>query len=129
MGANDLQLRKTVERPIENHARQEDRRFQRISDDVAQVAATAESALLKYIFGALGMHENRNSQFLRFCPEKIELRSGRYFAGNMAGDSHAEKPESLDRFLQLLHCKVGVLQRDGGQSDKAIGMRPAPRGE
>src|SRR5262245_6912751 len=71
------------------------------------------------------MHEDSNAEFLDFRPEWIELRRRRHFAGNMTGDSNAAQAQRLDSFLQLLHGKIGMLQRNGGQSHKAIWMSSA----
>ena len=70
----DFQAGEAVECPVEHHARKENRGFQGISDDIAQVASSLERIFLEDILGALRMHENHNAKFLRLGPERIVLR-------------------------------------------------------
>src|SRR5947207_5148437 len=68
----NLHAGKAVEGSIENQTRKKDSRFQRISDDIAEVASSPQGAVADDIVGAAGMNENQNSEFLNLSPERIE---------------------------------------------------------
>src|SRR2546422_965863 len=78
-----------LSRAIEDHARKEECGFQRIPDDVAQVAASAQRAILNNVVGAARMDEHHHSEVLDLVPERIVLRRRRDFASSMARDSDA----------------------------------------
>src|SRR5262249_26879363 len=101
MSSTNLHAGKAIEGSFENHLGQKDGCLQRISDDVAQIASSAKGAIAQNVIGAAGMHEDQNSQFLHFCPERIVFRRKRYFASGVTGDTDALQTELFDSFFQL----------------------------
>ena len=124
--AAELQPRKAIERPVEDHPREENRRLERVADDVAEVAASAQRAVLEDVVGAARVHEDEHAELLGLRPERIELRRRGRLAGDVAGDADAAQPQLLDGFLELLDRQIGMLQRHRRQPDEAIRVGRAP---
>jgi hypothetical protein len=66
------------------------------------------------------MEENQGPEFLRLGPKGMKLWVRQLLAVNAPPDRGAAQPQLLDTFFQLLDCQVGILQRHGGEGDKAI---------
>ena len=126
---NHLQSGKTVQGPVENHPREEERGLQRIADDVAQSARSRESPGLNDVVGTVGMHEDRHSKFLRLRPEGVVFLRGNRFAPGVALDGRAAVPQFIDRVVQLLGRHFGKLQRGRAQRDKTVRVGRAPCSE
>src|SRR5213594_2233245 len=125
----NLHAGKAIQSSFENHVGQEDGCLQRISDDVAEIASSAKGAIAQDVIGAAGMHEDQDSQFLHFCPERIVFGRKGYFACGVTGDTDALQSELFDSFFQLFRRHLGMLQSDRCQTRKPIRMRRAPFGE
>ena len=72
--AADLQAGELVERPVEDQPREEVGRLERVADDVAEIAASAQRALLEDVVGAARVHEHQHAELGGLGPERIELR-------------------------------------------------------
>src|SRR5262249_52280431 len=83
MGAANFHAWKAVERPIENHSREEKRGFERVSYHISKVA---EGAVFDDVGRSLGMHEDQNTKLLNLRPERIVFWRGGYLSPGMAGD-------------------------------------------
>ena len=112
----EFQAGEAVECSVEHHAREENRGFQGIPDDIAQVASSLERIFLEDILGALRVHENHDAEFLRLGPERIVLRQGNVFPQDVPADGGAARPQFLDGVFELLGRQVGKLQRDRADS-------------
>src|SRR5262252_2061430 len=106
MRAADLQPRKAVERTVQDHARQKEGRLERVADDVAEVARSAQRVVADDVVGAHGMDEYQGPELFRFRPERIEFRQRRDFAGDMTRDADAAQAKRFDRFLKLLGGEI-----------------------
>src|SRR5262250_2060200 len=75
MSTADLETRITVQRAFPDKVRKRNRRFQRVSDDIAQKAVALQSRLhLSCDSVGLRMDKYDNSEFLRLRPERVEPR-------------------------------------------------------
>src|SRR5262245_8632346 len=102
MSGADLEPGKTIERSFKYKVREEDCGFQRISDRVAQAAPSLQSRILRSTGCRLRVHEEHDTQFLGFCPERIELAIREFLAFNTAADRGATHSEFLDGLFQLV---------------------------
>ena len=110
--AAHLQVRELVEGAVEDQPRKEVRRLERVTDDVADVAARLPRRVLDDVVGAARMHEDDDAQLVRLGPERIELRIRQRLAVDVAADRRAAQPELLDAVLELLRREVRELQRN-----------------
>src|SRR5205823_6397714 len=62
-------------------------------------------------------------------PERVELGVGELQALHAAADRRAAQAELLHAVLELAHREVGILQRDAGKGDEAVGRLRAELGE
>src|SRR5512138_575306 len=122
-----LQVRELVERAVENQARQEYRRLERIADDVAEAAASGQRVLLNQVRGAVWMHERELPEILYLRPEHVELRQRQAFAVDVPADGDAASAEPLRRVFEHCDRDVRELQWDRSHRHEAIGMLAAPR--
>ena len=118
----DAQAGELVERPVEDQARQEVGRFERIADDVAEIAAPVERALFDDVGRAAGMHEDQRAELGGLGPERIVLREREILAVHVPADRGAAQAEPLDPVLELLGRQIGMLQGDRRHRDEAIGV-------
>src|SRR5690242_13624898 len=121
MGPADLQAREAVERAVEDHAREEQRRLQRIADDVAEVAASTQRALANDVVGADGVNEDEHAELFGLGPERVVLRQRGALAGDVSGDADAAQAEPSYGFVELLGGEIGMLERHRAQAGKPIG--------
>ena len=75
------------------------------------------------------MDEHHHAQFLGLGPERVELGVADLVAGDIAADRRPAQAVLLDAFLELLGGEIGKLQGDGGEGDKAVGMRGTRLGQ
>src|SRR5262245_23084872 len=101
---------KTIQRSIENKSREEERRFERIPDDIAEIAASTEGALLDDVVGASWMHKHEYAKLLNLRPKRIVLRRRWHLASCMACNPDAAQSQLLDGFIQLLGSHFRMLQ-------------------
>ena len=110
--ADDAQPREFVERAVEDQSREEVGRLERVADDVAEIGAAAERALLQDVVGTAGMHDDRHTELRRFRPEGVVLRQRQILSVDVATDRCAAQPEALDAVFELLRRELWMLQRD-----------------
>ncbi len=73
MRADDFQCWEAVERPVEHHMAQEQRRLQRTADDILEPAATCKRAVHDDIRRAeRGVHEHGDVELRCLGPERVE---------------------------------------------------------
>ena len=125
MCAADAQARELVERAVENQPRQEVGRLERIADDVAEIAAAAQTTLLDDVVGAAGMHEDRRAELRCLGPEGVVLRVGEVLAVDVTADGDAASPRRLSASSSCCGGEIGMLQRDRRhrrRSDRATSL-------
>src|SRR2546423_10596671 len=125
MRASYFQPRKTVERTVIDQLRQEKGRLKRISDDIAEVAASFKRVLLHDAVGIGRMEEHRDIQLFGLAPERIIFRARRHFAHDRT-DGGAADAEILHRIIELFCGEIRVLERGRSEADETIRMRLAP---
>src|SRR5918994_895771 len=106
MCGTDLQPRELVKGAIEDQARQEIRRLERIADDVAQIASPAQRIVSQDVVSATRMHHHRNTELGGLGPERIVFRQGEILAVYVAADGGAAQTETFDAVLQLLRRQI-----------------------
>src|SRR5690242_10749622 len=99
MRTTDFDAGKSVQRSVENHSRQEESRLERIADDVAEIAASAQRTVFDDVVRALRMNEYQNSKLLYFCPERVVFRNRRHFASRMSRNADTAQAELFHRFI------------------------------
>src|SRR5262247_3061824 len=112
MSTTNFDAGKPVERSIENHSREKERRLQWIADDIAEIAASVKRALFDNVVCTARMDENEYAQFLNFGPERIVLCRRRHLTTGMSGDADATQPQFFDSLIELLRRHLRMLQRD-----------------
>src|SRR6266481_6336732 len=100
MSRANFQAGEAVQGSVKHHARKEDSGFERIPDDVAQVASSLQPVGLDDILCSLRVHENHNAEFLRLSPERVKSGSREILAQHMTADGGATRPQLLDGMLQ-----------------------------
>src|SRR5262249_4207939 len=106
----DLELRKAIERALEDQVRERDRRVERITNRVRQPAVAPEA--LGQVRRALRMDEDQHAELLGLSPERVKLRVGELVAGDARAHGGAAQAELVHAFLELLHREVRELERD-----------------
>src|SRR5262245_18708679 len=124
--AADTKPGEFVERAVEDQSREEVGRLERVADDVAEVAAAAQCAVLDDVVRATGMHDDGHAQLGGLGPEGIVFRQRQIVAIHVAADRRAAQAETFDAVLELLRREIGKLQRDRGHGDESIRMRLDP---
>ncbi len=123
-----FQIRKFVERSLENHVRKKHGRFQGISDHIAEHAASLHAVANAGGVGAiLRVNEDQRLQFLGLGPEGIELRIGQLFSFAVRADGDAAQTMILDALFHLLRREFRELQAPPKQRPRNDPAAPRTR--
>src|SRR5207247_5251895 len=120
MSGADLEARKTIERSFKDEVRKEYRGLQRISNRVAQTASSLKTRILCGARCPLGMHEQQDPQFLRLCPERIELTIGDLLTFDTSSDGGAAHSQFFDGLVQLVARRMRMLQPRRRHADNSV---------
>ena len=117
VGEADLQLREPVEHAAEDQRGGGDGRLQRVADEVHQVVAGERlaDAVVE------GVQQDEGAKRLRCLENREERRVVPVHAVDVRGDDHALQLQDSHRPLELAHGGAGILQRQGGDAEEAVG--------
>ena len=127
MCRDDLDARKSIQEPFEDHVRQRDRRVERKPDVVAEGSRSVQS--LGGILPSGRVHEDHRPEVLGSLPEGIEFRIDELAAIHVGADNKAPHVQLRDRLVHLLGGHLGELEGHVAESHEAVGMCRANRGD
>ena len=100
-----------------------------VADRIGQETIPSQSATRFQFAGAERVHEDEHTQLFTFSPERVELRVGKFFAGDAATNANAAEAEGFDRLIDLFGCEVRILQCRGRKGSEPILGRRAELGQ
>src|SRR4030095_6278141 len=118
-----------IEGSVEDQPREEVCRLERVADDVTEVAASPQRAVLDDVVGPARVHDHWNAELGSLGPERVVLWRREILAVDVAADGGAAKAEPLDAVLELLGRKIGVLQRNRRHRHETIRVSRHPLGQ
>src|SRR5665213_1948606 len=127
MGGKDFQAGEAVEGSFEDQVLQGNRGIERIADGIRQPTVALEA--LGEFRRALWMDEQNGAEFFGFGPHRMEFGVGKVLPQHTTANGGATQALLLDRGFELLHCKVGKLQRQRGESPKSFRPRRTEFGQ
>src|SRR5215218_6806537 len=110
MCGDDLEPREAVERAFEDQMLQGDGGVERVTDGVRQPAIALEA--LGEFRRALRMDEEHRAELLCLGPDRMEFGIREVLSQHAATDRGAAQALLPNRSFQLLHRKIGKLQRE-----------------